>query len=164
MKKIIFFISVCLVWTSLSAQSYEKIKMKDLMNQVVSYSKPIVLNMWATWCAPCIEELPYLNDGVKAYKDRDLELWLVSLDFPRTVDERLTKFIKDNNYKARYFWLDENNADEFCPLLDPKWDGNIPVTLFYNPTNLYRKFMNRALTKAQVSVELEEMFKEKDVK
>lgn len=159
MRKTFFTFWILIGAMSVSAQSFEKISMKDLMDSVKSANHPIVLNVWATWCAPCVEELPYLNEGVAGFKEEGVELWLLSLDFARMVDDRLPKFIEKNGYTARYFWLTDFSADEFCPLLDPKWDGNIPVTYFYNPLNQYSKFLNRALTKAQVPLEIQAMLK-----
>ncbi|WP_126972827.1 TlpA disulfide reductase family protein [Gynurincola endophyticus] len=157
MKQLSLSLAILLLSLGLHAQSFEKISMDDLLAKAKTAGHPVVLNVWATWCAPCVEELPYLNEGVKAFKKEKVELWLLSMDFPKNLDEKLKKFIKEKGYTARYFWLTDDNADEFCPKLDQRWEGTIPVTLFYNPLNNYRKFLNRAITKAQVPLEIKEM-------
>ncbi len=141
----------------LSAQGFEKISMDSLMLRLQQAKHPVVLNIWATWCAPCVEELPYLNEGVAAFEQEGVELWLLSMDFKKDLEKALPEFIQKNAYDAQYFWLTDVDADEFCEKIDPRWEGAIPVTLFYNPLNGYRKFLNRAITKEQVPLEIKAM-------
>jgi thiol-disulfide isomerase/thioredoxin len=59
--------------------------------------KMYVINFWATWCAPCIKELPYFEKINKAYHNQNVEVILVSLDFPHLYDSKLKPFIKEKN-------------------------------------------------------------------
>jgi hypothetical protein len=63
-------------------------------------------------------------------------------------------FIKKKKFSASFFWLDESNADYFCPKVDPKWSGGIPATLLINKRTGYRKFFERQLTDRQVEPEI----------
>jgi thiol-disulfide isomerase/thioredoxin len=56
-----------------------------------------VVNFWATWCAPCIKELPYFEQLHENYKDKNVKVILVSLDFPKKAQSNLLSFIKERN-------------------------------------------------------------------
>lgn len=134
-------------------QEVKKMKVKDVEAYIQNSNRPMLVNFWATWCAPCVEEIPYFIETVKKYEADSVELVLVSLDFPNYYPGQVTGFIKQKKYEATFFWLNETNADYFCPRIDKKWDGTIPVTLFVNNKTGYRKFFNRALTDRQVELE-----------
>jgi thiol-disulfide isomerase/thioredoxin len=142
-----------------SAQSVKKVKIGELADYIKNSDHPLVVNFWATWCAPCIEELPYFQQEIKKYADQKAELLLVSMDFPEAYPSKVSSFIKKNNYQATFFWLDETNADLFCPQVDPKWDGAIPATLFINNKSGYRKFYGRQLTEPQFVLNMKDLVK-----
>lgn len=142
-----------------AAQSVKKVKIEELAAYIQSSDHPLVVNFWATWCAPCIEEIPYFQKEIKKYAGQRAELLLVSLDFPDAYRTKLPAFIKKHNYEATFFWLDETNADHFCPKIDPKWDGAIPATLFVNNKKSYRKFFGRQLTEPQFVLNMQELVK-----
>ena len=78
----------------------------------------------------------------------------MSLDFASDYPAKISAFIKKNKYNASFYWLDETNADHFCPQVDKKWSGSIPATLFVNKRNGYRKFYERQLTHPQLEIEM----------
>ena len=135
-----------------SAQVVKKVQIRELEDYIKSSDHPLVVSFWATWCAPCIEEIPYLQDEIKKYDK--VEFVLVSLDFRDSYPATLTSFIKKKNFQATFYWLNEINADMCCPKIDPKWDGSIPATLLVNNASSYRKFFDRQLTQPQVVQEL----------
>jgi thiol-disulfide isomerase/thioredoxin len=140
MNKLLLFIGILLFTATTKAQKIRKIKAAEL-EQIIKESKhPLIINFWATWCGPCIEELPYFVDEVKKYKDDSLTLLLVSLDFKEDYPAKIEKFMAKKKFKVPTAWLDETNADYFCPKVDPAWQGAIPATLFINNTTGYRKF------------------------
>lgn len=138
----------------LAAQNVKRIKIEELAGYIKAADHPLVVNFWATWCVPCVHELPYFQSGVKKYSEQKVELVLVSLDFENDYPGKVTKFLKDNKYEGRFYWLDESNADHFCPQIDSKWDGAIPATLFLNTKTGYRSFFQRQLTEPQLELEL----------
>ena len=137
---------------SVSGQVVKKVQIGKLEDYIKSSDHPLVVSFWATWCAPCIEEIPYLQDEIKKYDK--VEFVLVSLDFRDSYPATLTSFIKKKNFQATFYWLNETNADFFCPKIDPRWDGSIPATLLVNNASSYRKFFDRQLTQPQVVQEL----------
>lgn len=103
-----------------------------------------VINFWATWCAPCIEELPYFEKLGEKYKDKKLKVLMVSLDFSTQIKSRLIPFIEKNKMKNEVVVLDDPNSNRWIPLVDSEWSGAIPATLIYNKNK--RKFYPQEFT------------------
>lgn len=154
MKRSIFPFLLLFLTISGFSQTVKKLKIDQLISYIDSSDHPLVVSFWATWCAPCVEEIPWLQAGVEKYKNEKVELVLVSLDFDSEYPTGLQSFIKKKNFNATFFWLDESNADYFCPKVDEKWSGGIPATLFINKSTGYRKFFERQLTDRQVEPEI----------
>ncbi|MFM2361408.1 MAG: hypothetical protein RLZZ316_310 [Bacteroidota bacterium] len=140
-----------------TAQSVEKMNINQLKQYIDSAKKPVVISFWATWCASCNEEIPYFISTLENnYKD-SVELLLVSLDFKDAYPSKIAAFAKKRNYKARLVWLNETNADYFCPVINQKWSGSIPANYFVNNKSGYQHFYERGLTLLQLEAELKKM-------
>jgi thiol-disulfide isomerase/thioredoxin len=148
---ILLFLSGC---HFLSAQQVQKVKVEALADYIKNADHPMVINFWATWCSPCTHELPYFQSNIKKYPEQKIELVLVSLDFVNDYPKKISDFLKKNQYQGSFFWLDETNADHFCPQIDKKWSGAIPASLFINPKTGYRSFFDRQLTEPQFELQL----------
>lgn len=90
-----------------------------------------VVNFWATWCKPCVAELPYFQKATETFKDRQVKIILVSLDFPKNINTRLVSFIKKNKIKNEVWVLDDPDADTWINKVDTSWSGAIPATVLY---------------------------------
>jgi thiol-disulfide isomerase/thioredoxin len=158
----IFFATILLSMTlSATAKAtppvVQKMKIADLERYIAASDHPLIISFWATFCAPCNKEIPYFQSTVDRYKDQHVELILVSLDLPDYYPARIDSFVKSHAYTARIVWLNETDADYFCPKVDPGWTGGIPSTLFINNKTHYRRFFDRQLTEGQVEPELKKM-------
>ena len=102
-----------------------------------------VINFWATWCKPCIEELPSFEKVYDEYNGRNFRMILVSLDFPTKYEENLLPFIKERGLKPEVIHLTEVNANDWIDRVDPSWSGAIPATLVYKGDD--RDFYERKL-------------------
>ena len=91
-----------------------------------------VVNFWATWCAPCIAELPYLEEAARQYASRGVEVVLVSLDFPAMWEKRLPSFVRKKQLQSPVVVLDDPDQNAWIPQVDPGWSGAIPATLIYS--------------------------------
>lgn len=91
-----------------------------------------VINFWATWCKPCVAELPYFDDLYKEYKQDKLKIILVSLDFPKQIETKLKPFIKNNNVLPEVKILKDSDINRWGAKVSEEWDGAIPITLIYN--------------------------------
>ena len=113
-----------------SVKSYTYYELKPLLEK--KDNKTYVINFWATWCAPCVKELPAFEKLNKEYADKNVEVILVSLDFPKQIDKRLIPFINKNNLKSKVVLLDDINEDVWIKAIDTTWSGALPATLIYN--------------------------------
>jgi thiol-disulfide isomerase/thioredoxin len=155
-KLFIILLILCLAIT-VNAQTIPKWKSTDLEAAIKNAEKPTIINFWATFCKPCLEELPYFQEAVKRYDSLGVQLILVSLDLPEVYNTRLLKFTQKLKITVPVKWLDETNADLFCPIADPKWSGAIPASLFINNSTGYRSFFEDQLSKEQLETELKKL-------
>lgn len=137
---------------SLQAQEIRQMKIEDLETFIATRDKPAVINFWATWCKPCIEEMAWFNKIVN--QNKKVELVFVSLDNYTAYPEKIRSFINSKNIKATLIWLNETNADVFCPRIDEDWQGSIPATLFLNHKRNYRRFIESQISPSEVRKQL----------
>ncbi|PKQ64362.1 hypothetical protein BZG02_05965 [Labilibaculum filiforme] len=90
-----------------------------------------VINFWAMWCKPCVEELPEFEDIRKDYANKKVKVILVSLDFGKNVNDRLNSFLERKDINAEVVILDDPDADKWIGKVDEKWDGALPATIIY---------------------------------
>lgn len=113
-----------------------------------------VVNFWATWCAPCVKELPYFEKLNEEYSDKNVEMLLVSLDFPRQYDKKLKPFLKKNQLKSKVVCLDDVDQNRWIPAIDSSWSGAIPATIIYKGDK--RKFFEQSFTYEELENELKQ--------
>ena len=114
-----------------------------------------VVNFWATWCAPCIKELPHFEKLGAEHKSEKVTVLLVSLDFKSKLQSNVIPFVKRKNLKNEVFLLNESNPQEFIDRIDPSWSGSIPATLFIK--NDKRKFVESEFTYEQLLTEYKKL-------
>jgi thiol-disulfide isomerase/thioredoxin len=91
-----------------------------------------LVNFWASWCTPCVKELPAIERIGREYRDQKLKVLLVSLDFPGQVETRLMPFLEKNGIRSEVLVLNDPDANRWIDKVDPAWTGSIPATLIYN--------------------------------
>lgn len=100
----------------------------------------LVINFWATWCKPCIEELPILEKIPAMYKGAAVKVLLVSLDFTDQIQKKVLPFVNKNGIVNEVVVLDEANPNDWIPKVDPQWSGAIPACLFvYKSKSLFHE-------------------------
>jgi thiol-disulfide isomerase/thioredoxin len=118
-------------WTKSSQGIFEIITFEDFEKMMEKPSTKIrIFNFWATWCAPCVKEMPYF-ERVQA-EDSSLELIFISMDDGRK-PERVTNFIERKGIKAPVYLLNDVDYNKWIDKVDPSWSGAIPATLFIKP-------------------------------
>jgi thiol-disulfide isomerase/thioredoxin len=90
-----------------------------------------VINFWATWCAPCVAELPYFEQLAAEYEDEAVRFVMVSLDFKREVDRKLLRFVQDRPFSLPTVALIDPASNVWIDQVEPTWTGAIPVTIIY---------------------------------
>ncbi len=156
-------LAICLSFLLLSCNQDQRVAMNTDELMVVDYDglepilnknddKTYVINFWATWCAPCIKELPYFEKLNQNYSGKNVEVILVSLDFPRMYEKKLKPYIKENDLKSKVIALDDTDMNRWIPKINENWTGAIPATIIYNKTG--RKFYERSFTYDELVTEL----------
>ncbi len=153
MKRIGCIIIALFASGSLFSQQVKKIKITDLEKTIAESKTPLIVNFWATWCAPCVAEIPYFQEEVNKHKKDSVQLLLISVDF-REDYAKISPFLKQRKFTAPVSWLDETKADYFCPKVDAKWSGSIPASLFINNKKGYRKFFEKQLKHEELKKEI----------
>ncbi|MDB5232600.1 MAG: hypothetical protein JWN76_3405 [Chitinophagaceae bacterium] len=136
------------------AQAIRKVKMDEVAKMIDTAKGPLIINFFATWCSPCVHELPYFE---KQATEKNIQLVLVSLDFPETFPNGIRSFMTKSKYKSKVLWLADTNADEYCPKIDKTWSGAIPVTIMVNNAKKYRRFYDSQLTEQRLAMELKNL-------
>jgi thiol-disulfide isomerase/thioredoxin len=134
----------------------KKVSIKDVRSIMDTTSGPLIVNFWATWCGPCIREIPYF-DSLIAVKGKPVKLLLVSLDFPEAYPKQISSFVSKQGYKGEVVYLNEKDADYFCPVVNKKWTGAIPVSVFINNDKKSQEFFGFQLTRERFALELDKL-------
>jgi len=115
--------------------------------------KTHIINFWATWCKPCLEEMPHFERINAEFGDKGVEVVLVSLDMPNMWKERLEPYVKKKGIRSKVVILDDPGQHEWIPKVSQEWGGGIPATLIYNGEQ--RSFHERGFTYGELREELE---------
>ncbi|MEM6726731.1 MAG: TlpA disulfide reductase family protein, partial [Bacteroidota bacterium] len=89
-----------------------------------------VINFWATWCKPCIEELPYFEQVNAEYANTEVEVILVSLDAEKEIAKRLVPFLEKNELQSDVLALIDPDFNSWIDQVSEEWSGAIPATIF----------------------------------
>jgi len=114
----------------------------------------IVVNFWATWCGPCIKELPHFEELNRAGDPR-IKVILVNLDYADKV-EKVNSFLRIKNIKSPVLLLDEIDYNSWIDKVDKSWSGAIPATLVLNTVTGKRNFVEKELSESDLQQLIEE--------
>lgn len=144
-------ISVTINLSSLPAQKIEKIGIPELEKILASPADELhVINFWATWCPPCVTELPYFEKLSQEYKDKGVRFILISLDFPSQIETNLIPFLNKNKITADVRVMTNLDYNSWIEKVDESWQGNIPVTLFFNNSKKIKYFHPSEVTEKEL--------------
>lgn len=128
------FIALFLFFLSFSTKAQDLITFQnfDELNTYIQNNseKPLVVNFWATWCAPCVKELPYFQ---KLHQENaSVKVVTVSLDFDKQVASKLKPFLKRKNYTFVTTYMADKKFNNWISRVDENWSGSIPATWIIN--------------------------------
>jgi len=104
--------------------------LKDLVKN--NSDKLRLINIWATWCGPCIVEYPEFIVINRMYRGRDFEFISISADEPEKKEKAL-KFLKQKNSAVKNYIFSTDDKYKLIDAVDPKWQGALPYTILVEP-------------------------------
>lgn len=124
-----------------TGQKIEYIKVPELEKMLNSKENNLlIVNFWATWCAPCVKELPAFEKVAVEYEQSKVRFIMISLDFPSQIESQLKPFLKKNNITLDVSVMMDTDYNSWIDKVDPQWQGNIPSTLIVNHEKETRYF------------------------
>lgn len=140
----IFYI-LLIISINCSAQHIQVIKFNELKQRVFNQSDTTyVVNFFASWCAPCLKEIPAFLQLIDSTQNSKTKVLLVSVDFKTNAEKNLEPIINKYQLPPIYL-LDEPNGNIWINEIDNNWSGAIPATLIVKK-NKKRKFIVTSLT------------------
>ena len=136
------------------AQAIKSVKFEQL-NQLIRSAEgaPIkVVNFWATWCKPCIEELPYFEKLQDTYQGKNVQVLLVSLDFSA---DKAEAYKTKKNIQSEVVFLDETDHNRWINKISPQWSGAIPATLIVDTQTGTEEFFEKKFEEKELFSTLE---------
>ena len=133
--------------TTIYAQKTAVYKIDDLTKRIYNNSDTTyIVNFWATWCKPCVAELPEFEKLHTESKDKKIKVLLVSMDFKEELDKKLKTFLEKNKYTCEVVLLDEINGNDFINKISESWSGAIPATLITKNNKSTQDFIEKKVT------------------
>lgn len=136
MKKMLFIVLLFSSFQSQAQKVYDQFD--DFQQEVLLNYDPdttYVINFWATWCRPCVQELPYFDSLHVKYEGQKVKVILVSLDAEDRIETNLRPFLARKNIQADVVVLTAGKQNDWIDLVDPRWSGAIPITLLIKGEN-----------------------------
>lgn len=131
-----------------------------LAQKVKKLGAPLVLvNVWATWCAPCVEEFPMLVQVGRRYQKRGLKLVFISSDFPEAKDQALAFLKKQGAPFPSYLKTGSDQA--FIDSFDKDWSGALPASFIFDADGELRYFWQGKVSEKVITAAVEELLGEK---
>lgn len=109
------------------AQKFEELEPLFHLQNDTTY----VINFWATWCKPCVAELPWFEQFHEEMSNQPVKVVLVSMDFPKQYESKLLPFVQERQLKAQVIALADMDYNSWIDKVSTEWDGAIPFTLIY---------------------------------
>jgi thiol-disulfide isomerase/thioredoxin len=124
---------------SYKIETIDDVRLNEIINNRMG--KALFINVWATWCVPCIEEFPDIVRIAEHYEDSDVEVVSLNVDMSSQVDSLVIPFMKSFDADFPVYNIREKSAEKVINLLNNKWSGAIPATFIYDKNGKQRIFI-----------------------
>lgn len=143
----LFIVALLILLFGLKACAQVKLtSISDLQQRVKNPDTLYIVNFWATWCGPCVGELPYFDKLQRVYKDKPLKVLLVSMDFQSKLKTAVIPFVKKHKMTAEVYFATRKSDQQLIEEVDKDWSGALPATLLANAKKGIRKFYEKSFT------------------
>lgn len=122
----------------ISVEDIDKAKLQKLIKN--RKGKVLLLNIWATWCAPCKKEFPDLVKLADKYKKSKVEIIGLSVDDRKDLQTDVIPFLEKNNVNFKIYLQNFKNIEELIEIF-PQWQGAIPLTVIFDSKGNQQKFI-----------------------
>ena len=164
-KLFLLFIPLFLIGCSVTDKEISDVKLsvepidKNGLPELISNRnrKVLLLNVWATWCAPCREEFPDLVQLAEKYKNKNVEIVGISADYPDEVDSKIIPFLKSQNVNFKNYVQNFSDDSGLINQLNSKWNGALPTTFIYDKTGRQITFLEGKCSFEEFEQEIEKI-------
>jgi thiol-disulfide isomerase/thioredoxin len=150
MKKLLTTLLLAGALAATAQEQAKMVKLPELQELITSKGDNIkVINFWATWCAPCVKEMPLFEK--LGQERKDVKVTLVSLDLDLDPDPaKVHKFVARKKLQSQVLILDEKDPNSYIEQIEKTWSGALPATIIINSKTGQRKFVERELHEGEL--------------
>ncbi|MDQ7950012.1 MAG: redoxin domain-containing protein [Pedobacter sp.] len=143
-----YLLTACFLIFGLTLKAQVKLLTLHELEQRVTKGKDTtyVINFWATWCSPCVKEIPNFEKLQEAYSKKPLKVILISLDFKSKLKSVVIPFVNKHHIRSEVFLVNEPDQQVFIDRVNKQWSGAIPATLIWNTGKNVRLFYEKAFS------------------
>jgi len=129
-------------------QEVRVIKYPELLTMMEEcHGEVVVYNFWATWCAPCIKEMPHFES---INRDEQVTVKFISLDDVDLLESKVKPFLEKKQIQSEVYLLDETDYNAFIDKVDRRWSGAIPATVIFDCSTGDKLFYEQAFEENQL--------------
>lgn len=144
--RILMFLAVLSLGVFKANAQVKTISYAELQKRITNPDTLYIVNFWATWCGPCVSELPDFDKLQRAYKDKPLKVLLVSMDFQSKLKTAVIPFVKRHKMLAQVYLASRKSDQELINEVDKNWSGALPATLVFNTKRHIHQFYEKTFT------------------
>ena len=133
MRKVFVAVFILTVVLKVNAQQVTVVNFDTFEPQLHKQTDTLyMVHFWATWCIPCVKEMPTILEETKKFANEKFKLILVSFDFTRDIDSKLEPYLVKHNFNQHVFVMDDPDYNSWINKVDSVWSGALPATFIYN--------------------------------
>jgi thiol-disulfide isomerase/thioredoxin len=152
-----YFILILIVLSTFASFGQKVWKFDEFKKEfIVSEDTIYVVNFWATWCGPCIKELPAFEANYQHFKNKPVKFYFLSLDFGSDAWQKANGYLDKKGYSFDSYLTTDEKANEWIPRVDKSWSGSIPATVIYKGSKKY--FHEGMLDEKELKKQIQLMF------